>query len=473
MENESDDIINNDSVHENETEIVDGPPSSIKEEDKESIEQTQDIDVNTIVQATTEPQIEMFHEDAKNFLINFLIEKDYKDIKLELEPGSNLGDNFMGFIGKLTITAVDQSDQNKTFNWIVKTAPSIEHYRTALNIEKCYRRESYIYSEVFRIFDQFQLEKQVLNPFCDHPKFVLSYLENCHETIVMENIKNDGYVMRPRQEPLDLNHVKLVMKAYGKLHALSFALKDQKPDVFKRFVENTPDIVQHSIVNGLAKEMQKLGLQLSLGVLDPVKEAKILNVYKKFVDNYLDVVIKLLQDTNERAVIGHGDCWVNNMLWKYELSNQNIPTKVCLLDWQLSRYGSLACDLSYFFFTATTKEFRDQHYDNMIKLYYYTLCGQLNELGSDPQKLLSFDELQEELEKYSLVGINMAIPLLGVITRDSGDIPEWRSDDVNPEEVQQQWAVVGKNADVYAQRVRGVIIDAYEKGYFKILNKFI
>nr|XP_022921255.1 uncharacterized protein LOC111429540 [Onthophagus taurus] len=348
-------------------------------------------------------------------------------------------------------------------------------HQAGLNISSSYLRESYIYTDVLPTLHRFQIEKGVANPFCEHPKFVLSYLENFHESIVMENIKLKGYVMKCRQDPLDLNHVKLAMKTYAKLHAVSFALKDQKPDVFKKLAENTVDIVKIAISNEGVRQIQAMGLQFAFSVLDPKTDGNVLIAYKKFFDNYLDVIIKLLEDTNERAVIGHGDCWVNNFLWKYDLPDSKIPTNVCLMDWQMSRCGSLAFDLSYFMFTSTTKEFRDEHFDSMIKLYYYTLCSQIIEMGSDPEKLLPFEALQDELKKYSLVGMFMAIPLLAVITRDFtvAQLPEIKAEDMKDMNIsvdmQKQWLMAGVNIEAYSKRVRDVIIDAYEKGYLQQL----
>ncbi|XP_022921255.2 uncharacterized protein [Onthophagus taurus] len=422
-----------------------------------------------------DPTMLTLSEKVKSHITTFLEENGQKNIKINIEPGSNIGDNFMGFIGKLTITTSDDKNQPKQFNWIIKTAPNLEMHQAGLNISSSYLRESYIYTDVLPTLHRFQIEKGVANPFCEHPKFVLSYLENFHESIVMENIKLKGYVMKCRQDPLDLNHVKLAMKTYAKLHAVSFALKDQKPDVFKKLAENTVDIVKIAISNEGVRQIQAMGLQFAFSVLDPKTDGNVLIAYKKFFDNYLDVIIKLLEDTNERAVIGHGDCWVNNFLWKYDLPDSKIPTNVCLMDWQMSRCGSLAFDLSYFMFTSTTKEFRDEHFDRMIKLYYYTLCSQIIEMGSDPEKLLPLEALQDELKKYSLVGMFMAIPLLAVITRDFtvAQLPEIKAEDMKDMNIsvdmQKQWLMAGVNIEAYSKRVRDVIIDAYEKGYFQKL----
>ncbi|XP_071053289.1 uncharacterized protein [Onthophagus taurus] len=428
--------------------------------------------VSTENEATpSPPTLDVLHEDVKNYIISHLEQQGYKDITINVEIGSSLGDNFMGFIGKLTITALNQSNEPKTFNWIVKAAPNLETYRAMMDISISYKRESFLYSEVFKTFQDFQKEKDILEPFNNHAKHILSYLEHLKESLVLEDMKQLGYVMRPRQEPLDWNHVKLVMKAYAKFHAVSYALKDQKPDVFKKLSDNCKDTFRDTMMKESVIQAQAPMIKMGLKALDPKVDGKLIKIFEKFIVDYPNILLTLLDDTNNQSVIGHGDSWVNNMLWKYDNELNNIPKKVCLLDWQLARFGSPACDLSYFIFTCTSKQLRDKHYDDMIKLYYYTLCAHVNELGTDPQKYLTFQQLEGEMKKYSVVGLLLTVMVLCIITKDSSEIPEWRSDDINMEEAQEQWTQSGKNSHIYNERVRGVLVDFYEKGYLKIVEE--
>lgn len=70
---------------------------------------------------------------------------------------------------------------------------------------------------------------------------------------------------------------------------------------------------------------------------------------------------------------------------------------VCLVDWQLSRYSSPAPDLLYQIFASTRKQMRDQSYTDLIKYYYAVLSDTITKLGSDPNVLFRFTDLENEL----------------------------------------------------------------------------
>lgn len=126
---------------------------------------------------------------------------------------------------------------------------------------------------------------------------------------------------------------------------------------------------------------------------------------------------------------------------------------MCLLDFQTVNYASPVCDISYFLFTCTDKDFRDQHYDNVIKIYYYNLCSHLTDLGCDPEKFLPFYILEAELKRYSVVGLYLSILALMTMLRDEDETEGSDS----------------RNQDIYNERVRDVILDFSQKGYFDFL----
>ncbi|KAK9686356.1 Ecdysteroid kinase-like family [Popillia japonica] len=164
------------------------------------------------------------------------------------------------------------------------------------------------------------------------------------------------------------------MEAYGKFHAISFALRDQEPELLRKLAENTVEQVFNRRDIPVERSKQHMSMQHKkiLDCLNGDEDAAAIEKYKKYIEDDVDIMRGVFDNVNEYCVIGHGDSWVNNMLFKYEnASHPDRPTKVSLLDWQLSRYGSPALDLSYFIFTCTDHALRAKHYDNMIKFYYH------------------------------------------------------------------------------------------------------
>jgi hypothetical protein len=63
-------------------------------------------------------------------------------------------------------------------------------------------------------------------------KFAVTDVEGAEEVLVMEDMREQGYILRDRRFGLDVSHCQLVLEELAKLHALSFAIRDQKPEQF-------------------------------------------------------------------------------------------------------------------------------------------------------------------------------------------------------------------------------------------------
>ncbi|GJQ84391.1 hypothetical protein Trydic_g3868 [Trypoxylus dichotomus] len=389
-------------------------------------------------------------------------EKEIKNYKIKVSTGAGKGDNYLGVIAKITAKGTDRNGQQISINWIAKIAPKGEGLRKVLDIDILYEREVYVYEKIFPLFEKFQDDRAVLKPFNFYASYVFSHLqEHC---FVMEDMKSLGYIMKDRKKPLDYNHVKLVMEAYGKLHAISFALRDQDPELFGKLAESTVEAVfnKKDIDRERKKEHMAKYHNKVLESLHPEEDSVAIEKYKKYVENDVEIFADLFDNQNKYSVIGHGDSWVNNMLFRYENSDHpDRPTRICLLDWQLCRYGSPAFDLSYFVFTCTDEILRQRHYDNMIKLYYHSLCQHLADLGSDPEQLFPFEALESELKRASIFGLYMSIMIVRLMMSEVEEIPDLNDIDENKAVMDYK----SVNDDVYKKRIRGMVLDFERYGY--------
>lgn len=64
------------------------------------------------------------------------------------------------------------------------------------------------------------------------------------------------------------------------------------------------------------------------------------------------------------------------------------------------RYCSPVIDLLYNIFSSTDKQFRKQHYEDLLKAYHSSLSNTIKRLGSDSNNLFSYEQLQTELRKF-------------------------------------------------------------------------
>jgi hypothetical protein len=57
-------------------------------------------------------------------------------------------------------------------------------------------------------------------------------VEGAEEVLVLEDMRDQGYKMLDRRTSMDVTHCQLVLEQLAKLHAFSFAMRDQKPEQF-------------------------------------------------------------------------------------------------------------------------------------------------------------------------------------------------------------------------------------------------
>ncbi|KAB0801591.1 hypothetical protein PPYR_03777 [Photinus pyralis] len=384
---------------------------------------------------------------------------------INISAGTIKGDNFLGVIAKVQVTGETATGEHVIQNFIVKSAPRNENFRMFAPVHAAYEREIYIYSKVLPAFLKLQNDRGIQNPFRSYAKYYDSSVADMNEALIMEDMKEYGFKLHDRHRPLDYNHTLLVLREYGKFHALSFALRDQEPKIFAELAEET----QENFFNGMNSTELHNSFQSqserALNALHPITHKFAHEKFKKFQNNMTDVINAAVKSdlSDPYSVIGHGDCWINNFLFKYDDTNR-VPLEMCILDWQLARLGSPALDLGYFLFTCTSKELRDEKYNSLIQEYYKSFRSFLKELGSDADKLFPFDVLQEHLKKYCVYGLCMAVIVLLILISDTEEIPDIHNISSN-EHVMDKLNYEPKNIEVYNSRVRDIIFDFIKLGY--------
>lgn len=92
-----------------------------------------------------------------------------------------------------------------------------------------------------------------------------------------------------------------------------------------------------------------------------------------------------------------------------------------MVDFQLLRLASPAIDISYYLSTSTNPDIH-QRYNELLHMYYNSLATFLSRLGSDPQKLFTLSDLEDQLRQFGKYGLIFSSMLVGVMVSASGDI---------------------------------------------------
>ncbi|KAF5302544.1 hypothetical protein FQR65_LT00916 [Abscondita terminalis] len=387
------------------------------------------------------------------------IENKIIDVKSFLKPG----DNWLGNILKIEIVGNNHQNNDVSVSFIVKLAPTEQLQREVFPISAVYKREIYMYNLVIPELIKLQKENNVKKIFAPFAKCYGTNSKEGEETVLLENMQPLGYGTINHRNPVSYKHASLAMKYYGKLHAISFALQAQKPELYEEIRSNITK------TSGVGKVMQKLLENMVLKILNFIeKEVEIYNAFKIFVKNPSFVLKELILKEAERpyGVILHVDSQLRNMLFKHEASDSSVPVDLCFIDWQLSIMSNPCLDIASFVWISTDKRLRDKYYFDLIDLYYTSFSSFLSELGEDSEKLYPRVVFEKHLKKYSSLGLFASIWSVAVNLLHSDDVPS-SNDAVNVEGVFDVLSNV--TSDEYLIRIRDNIKDFINYGY--ILNE--
>lgn len=229
-------------------------------------------------------------------------------------------------------------------------------------------------------FREFQESRNIVvkrDGFYEHSVCFKSIDEEPFECLFLQDLVERNYKMIDKNE-LTVEHILLVMKALGKLHAISLAAKDQQPE---QFAEILSKLHENHFKHGYGSNLEALYNNSAMSVINAItddKDIHLLNaVLKLYEQNQFDMIIDCV-DANKSepySVVMHGDVWSNNTMFKN--NKQNKPRKVCFIDWQMTRYASPALDIVYYIFLCTTRELRGRNYNIYLRTYHDSLSNHM------------------------------------------------------------------------------------------------
>lgn len=236
--------------------------------------------------------------------------------------------------------------------------------------------------------------------------------------------------MGNRKLGLDFNHCSAVLRNLAKFHAISFVkYGGSREKILEDFPilasgmfdkENKIAQVQQQFFSQSfrhqATTLRGMGEELASSRLDKLADVDLLTVLGDLVEKDL-----------ECAVVSHGDCWVNNMLFKYSENDtkQRFPVSVNFIDFQLSQATSRMVDFYYFLMTSSKLDVLNQREQDLLMIYYSEFTSYAESFGVDTKaKGLTWENLQREADKYRLYGVFMALLLAPMLAADAADIPD-------------------------------------------------
>lgn len=333
-----------------------------------------------------------------------------------------------------------------------------------------FQREIYTYQKILPSFLAFQQLKDIstADMFTGYPKCFGTFSDYEHNdyAIVLEDLNRNGYSVWNKFDRLNYSHAKLALTALGQFHGISFAFRDQKPAQFKELMDIESNHIKGLFAIPNAREFLERTYKKAISTLAPHES----NLIKKmqYLHDTLELQLRAATDLKSAetlSVLNHGDFWNNNLMFK---ATRTETDRVAFIDWQTCQFCSPATDVAYYLYSSTEQQLRDDHFDDLLYVYYVSLAETIERLGSNATHLITFEQFMEQFHKFAIYGLLMAPLTVQAITLSIDDIPQ--GEPQNYEDRVKRFMGTSVT-DRYKVRMSDVIRDFFNRGYSETLLK--
>ncbi|XP_068150733.1 uncharacterized protein [Drosophila tropicalis] len=346
------------------------------------------------------------------------LEEGLRESKITLHElnyawGSNPGDNYCSAIYQVQLKFTRWSDgkestEKEQLSLIVKTIPITQDTQFLEDV-RVFIKEKQTYTDILPRLD-------ILS---NGHKFGAKYYHSVKapvQTIVFNDLKTDGFRVASRESGLDWNHASLILKQLGRFHATSMVLAKKDPSILKQY--NQGMLSEGTLVKSDTFEEMFGGFLKGLIKCSSTWPGyeKISENLQRFSNNFQSVLLAASKPKpgDRYVVLNHGDLWTNNFMYAYDdASKPNVPTRSIFVDFQLSFYGSPACDLNFLLNTSLKLELLQDKREDLIKIYYQSFKEALEHARYE--QIPTYDDLLYELrsrEIYGLFGLFAFLPMI-------------------------------------------------------------
>nr|CAH7760329.1 unnamed protein product [Callosobruchus chinensis] len=393
------------------------------------------------------------NKDLELWVSRAVDKENFKSFTVKLDGQTNKSDGFVGEVIFVTVDGETKNGQTKTLKLALKMSKDGEVLRDEFG-KGVFEQEMHVYDEILPAFEAFQKQKKIQDPFKAYPKCYKCLKVYKKDIIVFENLRTAGYELHDKLKCMNLSHTKTVLREYAKLHALSFALKDQNPELFSTLVDGcSDDMFWDYLKKPKFQESIMDSFQKGVDILKKYDDDELAARYAKITTDGVNKLIKLLEEENGQKVINHGDCWNNNFMFRYKDANKDSPTSVMILDWQISNLRSPAFDLAYFLY-ATSTNYPGTFLD-LLKEYHNHLTDFLVQLGSSPD-LFTYEDLLDHWKKWSYFGVTFVPFVLKFSYANDEALPDF-SASTHEDDISEMMMFAVTDDELYYKRLKSVI----------------
>ncbi|CAH1406804.1 unnamed protein product [Nezara viridula] len=340
-------------------------------------------------------------------------------IDLQSVPALPKGENYTSTILRITLKVVLGNGRQAKKSFIMKQMITEGESGELIKQINAAKIESQIYSVVHKqmsyLMEEFEDTDESL--WC---KFI--HYDPQSYSILLEDLKASGYSLVPRQKGLDLDHAILVLRGLGKYHGMAKVVEQRgtiSKDDYKPYMLFTDLKLVKSFLYASISNLSKI-MKNSWGPEWEDTANKLKIPFEPFAAKWMSMGT-VYTETNF-TVLNHGDCWSNNMMFKYDF--QKRPIGVKFLDYQIPHYNTPCIDLTYFIYLGIQPPVRRSNYELLLKTYHDSLVRSLDKFGFTGTKptLEEITDTMKRLEFFGLAFFSILYPSLTCTSTEAFDI---------------------------------------------------
>ncbi|XP_073826568.1 uncharacterized protein [Musca autumnalis] len=404
------------------------------------------------------------------------IEPEVEIDTFEEQQGSGRGDNYTATLYRIHLAGHRKClDDGKKQKWennvICKRLPENPKLRDAYKSDKLFRNEVEFYTAIMPELLKFQNTKTT-ELFKAMPKCYYAR----SDLLIMEDLRIRGFQMPDRKQGLTIDETEMVLKQVAQLHALSLAYKFENPKQFESLRKLTEEgLFSNDNINWYKEYYETLTKNAIKMLSDVLPEnSKYLQAFKEFAETtkFFQRMVSIVSEESALSAFCHGDCWANNFLYRYETqaNGEKKVAEVCLVDFQLIRYSSIALDVANLLFCCTSKSMRDGHLEEFLNLYtielfkwLQLLCTKIPDFCNTLEKLGNIFRL--ELKTYGSFALGLALDIIPMSTCSSEYAPDMYINRSNSDDGQYGAPVLNfPPNDLCRQKMSEILIDMVDNG---------
>ncbi|CAH1170178.1 unnamed protein product [Phaedon cochleariae] len=382
---------------------------------------------------------------------------DLTNYQIEVHEGNKKGE---GFLGDFLFVSLINKKTNEALHLGIKQVLASGTGASSNFISSIFQKEFTFYEQVWPNLQKFQGSFPNVKQFLKVPKYYAIEAKKGAEKISFENLRYKGFRNHVKTEFFTKEQLEYVLRCYGQFHAISMALREINPEHFQEIADR---LLECPEVFAEMPFFQRALCQCCRNVLSSFNEEtekEIIEKFKVYGEKASGIFSEVKNYKGKYRVFVHGDCWSNNMMFKYDEKDEIEDLR--FIDFQLTQVGTVVYDISYCIYASCSEETIDD-LDYYLKIYHRSLSESLEGYNLDPKSIYSYEVFKDEWKQYSKFGLLMALLVNSGKHSDLESVPVLTELIDNDETGKDEYIV--PQSEEFLNIGRNLVLHAYKNEY--------